>query len=133
MRVIPASVAFVVLMLSVSAGANYSGMCIKEFRYPSDAERVDAAVSFAMEQGWLPTYGQGNGIPYENAEQYVKSMPRCCAVSLEFVGGNHSVDRVLGRLSAYVSIRRDTQPNPNAARELFIAVSNCGRAWDWSG
>ena len=119
------------LVLGLVASANYSGMCIAELRYLSDAEKVRAAVSFAMDSGWLPKTGQVFGQRYESLEQYLQ-LPGCCVVALDFVGRPSLRDRVLGRLAGYVSILKDDDSFARQHfREIFPAVSNCGRGWDW--
>jgi len=134
-------------ILAVAGAANYSGMCIAQLRYLSAAEKVDAAVSFVLDRGWLPHDGQPADRRYESAEQYLTLVPNCCVVDIEFVGGSHFLSRVLGRLSDYVSIANVSRATAEAAspqelsailgslrdnQHYFIAVSNCGRGWDWT-
>jgi len=121
-----------VVVISLIASANCSGMCISELRYLSKPEKVHAGVSFAMKQGWLPDHGIIDGVSYENTEQYLNLKLACCVADIRVVGGrNDFLDRISGRLSDYVLIPR-TPPTPNATGELVIAVSNCGRGWDWT-
>jgi hypothetical protein len=134
------------LVLLAIAAANYSGMCVGELRYLSNDEKIDGAVAFVLERGWLPHDGQPGDPRYESVEEYRKRVPNCC-VSLELVGGENFLDRILGRLSAYVSIANVPRARAEAAspgelsvilgtlrdnQHYFIAVSNCGRGWDWT-
>jgi alkylhydroperoxidase family enzyme len=135
------------LVLLAIAAANYSGMCVAQLRYLSDDEKVDSAIAFVLERGWLPHDGRPGDPHYESAEQYRKLVPDCCTVSLGFVDGGEFLDRILGRLSAYVVIANVPRATAEAAaphelrtilgslrdnQHYFIAVSNCGRGWDFT-
>jgi hypothetical protein len=107
-------------------------MCVAELRYLSKQEKVLGAASFAMVQGWLPDQGLIDGASYTGPEEYLKLKHGCCVAAMDVVGGRFEfTDRISGSLSDYVLIPR-VPPVSNATGELVIAVSNCGRGWDWS-
>lgn len=136
----------IVLGALVSAGAaNYSGMCISQLRYLSDAEKIDAAVSYVLRRGWLPHDRQDTDYGYESVEQYRELVPNCCVADIRIVGGMGLSPRLLGRLATIVSIANVPRATAEAVspselsaivgglrdnQHYVIPVSNCGRARD---
>ena len=131
------------LLVASRVGVNRSGICAWQLRRLSDEEKIRAAVSFVIAKGWLP-HDHTPGEPrYENADQYMNWVPNCCEAG-DFVGGL-DFERNLGDLGGIVSIANVPRAKAEFASpeerttltrglgdsgHYFIAVSNCGSAWD---
>ena len=124
-------------------GANYSGVCVPEFRYLSDAEKVGAAVAYVLDRGFIGR--KPDAANYESVEDYLGLVDGCCRVDSVDGSGLTFPNRYIGNLSSYVWIAKVPRSTAEAASQaelrtillglpdrehFYIAVSNCGRAWD---
>lgn len=132
----------VVIVGGAVVGANYSGLCVPELRYLSDDDKVSAAVAYVLDRGFT---GRQAGLPdYESVEHYLGLVDGCCRV--DSVGSGLAFpNRYIGNLSSHVWIANVPRSTAEAAsraelrtilsglpdrEHFYIAVSNCGRAWD---
>lgn len=92
-RLIFAGVAVLVLLAYFSM--NYSGFCFGEWRYLSDEEKLNSAVTYVAAYGpmgslerqkvtGIPYDGKHDyyqqQVPYESAEEFLRLNPDCCAL-----------------------------------------------------
>jgi len=135
---------------------NVSGFCVKENRFVSEKEKIDAAVQYVIrrypradnrviaeigdgyETRTIVHSGLKNPIRYENIEEFYRLNPNCCSLSRR--GRKGMVERDIwdvatGKISDFVRIelllryRNDDGSLRSFKHTLFPAVSNCGHAW----
>lgn len=134
-----------VIVLGALASLNYSGYCVRDARFLTQAELVDAGVRDYFASYPPPVYSNfvrvTAPIPYSSVEDFVSRNPNCCELNPTGRQGETPglFSRILGRFAGYVRIdymleeATNNVPHTNLVR---VAVSNCGRVWNgisWGG
>ena len=125
---------FCLLITFLLIGLSYSGFCFKEFRYLSDQEKINIAITSILESNRdaVVLYEDNSFLyPYKDVDDFLISNPNCCEIVNNIGTGNMDwLDRLLGHLTAYIYIEFiGVYKNKIEKKKGIIAITNCGESW----
>ena len=136
-------VGLVALILFAWGGLNTTGFCIPERRYLTDAEQIEVALNNVY-HSHIADYKYRSGVgssgplvKYADFEEFKALNIDCCSltpVANEGFRGS-TMRRVFGTFRAFVDVKYREEntsgdQTSNLRKEVFIAVTNCGRTTD---
>ena len=142
-RIAKFTIGLVVLLLGAWGGLNTTGFCIAERRYLTDAEQIEVAMNNVYQSNIADyKYRSGVGslgplVKYANFDEFKALNSDCCSltpVAKEGFRGS-MMRQMLGTFRAFVDVKyreenTSSGQNSNLKKEVFIAVTNCGRTTD---
>lgn len=134
--------------LLIVPALNYHGMCVDEFRWISEEEKIRAAVEYvnSVQQIYVnEPIGKVRGfqprVNYASVEEFLKANPNCCEVVFQLATGNNAfptvLDQLMGSYSGTVILKFDgryydeNREIKTQKESVGILINNCGKPWDF--